>query len=165
VVLASIQGARNLIPHEVEEFEKRIQSRLKSHDIRLLVRCNDLVDVTSKGHVLYGGAHFGKLTSAEAALQRRIEGITKKRIEGIRNMFATNIDAVKKDGEWFVRAEVVGPKMLSPKEVREVEKEVSRTVRHQVNISVWCRSELMVTRNAYSSIEDFTKELITDTKK
>jgi hypothetical protein len=153
-----------MIPHEVGEFEKRIQERLNNHDIRLLVRCNDLVDVTSKGHVLYGQAHFGKLSPDELDLQKRIEKTTKTQIELIANMFATSVDAMLQGGEWFVRAEVVGPKMISPKQVRGIEKDVSRIVRHQVNIYVWCRSELMVTKNQYSSVEDFTKEIIREKK-
>ncbi|MDY6987246.1 MAG: DUF389 domain-containing protein [Thermodesulfobacteriota bacterium] len=160
VILASIQSSRALISHEVEAFERRIQERLDNHDIRLLVRCNDLVDVTSKGHVLYGKAHFGKLSPSELTLQKRIEKTTKAQIEGGANMFATNIDAALKDGQWSVRAEVVGPTMMTPKEVRQIEREVSRIVRHQVNIYVWCRSELMVTKEAYSSVEDFTKQMI-----
>jgi len=160
VVLASIQGGRALIAYEVEEFEKGIQERLNNHNIRLLVRCSDLVDVTSKGHVLYGQAHFGELSSAELDLQRRIETTTKKQIESIPNMFATNIDAILEAGEWFVRAEVVGTEMISPKEVGQIENDVSRAVRHQVNIYAWCRSELMVTKEAYSSVDDFTKQMM-----
>ncbi|MDY6955136.1 MAG: hypothetical protein SWE60_26840, partial [Thermodesulfobacteriota bacterium] len=156
----SIQSSRPLIAHEVEAFEKRIQERLHNDDIRLLLRCSDLVDVTSKGHVLYGKAHFGKLSSDELSLQKRIEKATKEQIESLADMFATNIDAVLKDGQWSVRAEVVGPEIMKPKEVREIERNVSRVVRHQVNLYVWCRSELMVTKEAYSSMEDFTRQFM-----
>ena len=93
-------------------------------------------------------------------LQKRIEKTTKEQIEGAANMFATNIDAALKDGQWSVRAEVVGPNMMTPKEVRQIERDVSRIVRHQVNIYLWCRSELMVTKEAYSSVEDFTKQMM-----
>ena len=160
VILASIQSSRALIANEVEAFEDRIQERLDNHDIRLLVRCNDLVDVTSKGHVLYGKAHFGKLSPSELNLQKIIEKRTKEQIEGAANMFATNVDAILKDGQWSVRAEVVGPKMMTPGQVRQIERDVSKIVRHQVNIYVWCRSELMVTKEAYSSVKDFTKEMM-----
>lgn len=160
VIVASIHGARPLIPYEVEQFEEKIQDRLDNHDIRLLVRCSDLVDVTSKGRVLYGQAHFGKISPGQLDVQKRIEKVTKQEIEQMPDMFVTNVDATLKGGDWFVRVEVVGRKIISPKEVRRIEKNVSKNTRHQVNIYVWSRSELMVTNQQFSSVEDFTKKLI-----
>jgi len=126
----------------------------------MLVRCSDLVDVTSKGRILYGQAHFGEFSPAELDMQKKIEKATKKEIERIADMFITNVDATLRQGDWLVRAEVVGRNVMSPEQIRQVEAGVSRTTRHQVDIHVLSRCELMVTKQRSSSVEDFTKKLM-----
>ena len=60
VILASVQTPRPLLAQEVAEFESAIQKRLDEPKLRLLVQCQVPVDVTSRGRILLGGAHFGE---------------------------------------------------------------------------------------------------------
>ncbi|OQY48634.1 MAG: hypothetical protein B6240_04395, partial [Desulfobacteraceae bacterium 4572_87] len=124
VVVASIQSGRTLTPLEVSRFEKAIQERLGDEKVRLLIRSDDLTDVSSKGRVLYGKAHFGGLSKEEKATGKTLESQVRNAIRGIPNMFAPNVDAVPKGNAWRVRAEVVGPRVLRPAEVRLIETRV-----------------------------------------
>ena len=160
VVVASIQSGRTLTPLEVSRFEKAIQERLGDQKVRLLIRSDDLTDVSSKGRVLYGKAHFGELSKEEKATGGDLEREMKKEIRSIQNMFAPNVDAVPKGDVWLVRAEVVGPRVLRPPEVRRIEIRVGRSIGKKVDLHVWCRVELVVTGTDYIPVENFIKEQV-----
>ena len=158
VLIASMQSSRTLIPDEVARFEKAIQERLGDKDVRLLVRSDSQIDISSKGRILYGRAHFGHLSSEAMAFQDSLEQRVKAEIMRMKDMFVPNVDAVKKKGGWYVRAEVVGPRILTPSEVNRLEKRVSKAIKEKVTIHAWCRVELMVTGSHFVSVEGFTKE-------
>ena len=160
VVVASIQSSRTLTPHEVSRLEKAIQDRLGDDKVRLLIRSDDLTDVSSKGRVLYGKAHFGGLSKEDKATGEILESQMKEEIRRIKNMFAPNVDAVPKGDIWLVRAEVVGPRVLRPDEVRLMENRVGRSTGKKVDLHVWSRVELVVTGTDYIPVEDFIKEQV-----
>ena len=160
VVVASIQSSRTLTPHEVSRLEKAIQERLGDETVRLLIRSDDLTDVSSKGRVLYGKAHFGGLSKEDKATGEILESRIKEEIRRIKNMFAPNVDAVPKGDIWLVRAEVVGPRVLRPDEVRLMENRVGRSTGKKVDLHVWSRVELVVTGTDYIPVEDFIKEQV-----
>ena len=160
VVVASIQSGRTLTPREVSRFEKAIQERLGDEKVRLLIRSDDLTDVSSKGRVLYGKAHFGGLSKEEKATGEVLERQMRNEIRGIKNMFAPNVDAVPKGDAWSVRAEVVGPRVLRPDEVRLMENRVGKSTGKKVDLHVWSRVELVVTGTDYIPVENFIKEQV-----
>ena len=160
ILIASIQSSRPLTPLEVERLEMAIQKRLADKQIRLLIRTDDLVDVSSKGRILYGRAHFGNLSAEDKIAREDLERNVKTEITRFKDMFATNVDAVKRGEGWSVRAEVVGARVFRPSEVKLIEKRVSKATDKEVSLHLWCRVELMVNRNHFISIEDFTKEQV-----
>ncbi|MCF8130030.1 MAG: DUF389 domain-containing protein [Deltaproteobacteria bacterium] len=160
VVVASIQSGRTLTPLEVSRFEKAIQKRLGDENVRLLIRSDDLTDVSSKGRVLYGKAHFGELSKEEKIIGETLENETRSEVKRIKNMFAPNVDAVPGKDMWLVRAEVVGPRVIQPAEVRLIEKRLGRSTGKKVDVHVWSRVELVVTGSKYIPVEEFTKEQV-----
>ncbi len=160
VVVATVQSGRALTPIEVSKFEKAIQKRLGDSKVRLLIRSADLTDVSSKGRVLYGKAHFGGLSKEIKATGEALENQVKDEITRIKNMFAPNVDAVPKGDAWSVRAEVVGPRILRPDEVRLIENRLSRSTGKEVDLHVWSHVELVVTGKDYIPVEYFTREQI-----
>jgi len=160
VVVASIQSGRALTPLEVSRFEKAIQKRLGDEKVRLLIRSDDLTDVSSKGRVLYGKAHFGGLSKEEKTIGEALEKEMRSEVERIQNMFAPNVDAVPSGDMWLVRAEVVGPRVIQPAEVRLIEKRLGKSTGKKVDVHVWSRVELVVTGSDYIPVEEFTKEQV-----
>ncbi|MCF8081776.1 MAG: DUF389 domain-containing protein [Deltaproteobacteria bacterium] len=160
VLVASVQTSRTLLPTEVARFEAAIRHRLGDDEVRLLVRCDDLVDVTSKGRILYGQAHFGKLAPGEKEVQHKVEESVRAQVMRINHMFAPNVDAQKKEDKWHVRAEVVGPRVLEPREIQAIEQKVSEAIQKPVSLHAWCRVELVVTGHKMVCVEDFTRELV-----
>ncbi|MCF8146508.1 MAG: DUF389 domain-containing protein [Deltaproteobacteria bacterium] len=157
ILVAGLQGSRHITPFEVAGFEKGIRERLEDPNVRLLIRSSDVTDISGKGRVLYGRAHFGKSSEQEAHTREKLEREVKTLIERFPNMFAPNIDAEKREKTWHVLAEVVGPRVLNPAEIRLLEKEVSRSTGQGINLRMWCRVELMVDNSQFMSVEGFTK--------
>ena len=156
LILATVQSSRPLAASDVAEFEKTIQQRLDDPELRLLIRSEAIIGISSKGRVLYGRAHFGNLTAEEEATRKLIEETTHATIEGIKDMFVTSVDAMRKDDGWAVRAEVFGPRLLSPVEVKAVENKGAQVAGQPVTLDVWARTELVVTSKEYIPIGEYS---------
>jgi uncharacterized hydrophobic protein (TIGR00271 family) len=158
ILIAGLKGSRHITPFEVASFEKAIQERLDDQKVRLLIRSDDVTDISGKGRVLYGRAHFGKLSEQDVKIQEKLEREVKARIERFPNTFAPNVDAENRGGTWHVLAEVVGPIVLTPAQIRLVEKDVSSAAGNEIRLRVWCRAELMVDNAQFMSVEGFAKK-------
>ena len=157
VILATVQTSRPVTAGSVEKVEKQIQKRLQDPKVRLVVRAEDLVGVTSKGRILYGQAHLGTLYPDDQSIQNRVEHLVKKTIEGFPEMYAINVDAYQ-DGEiWKVRAEVVGPRILKPGEIANVETRVGTEIGGTIHLETWSRAEIVVSRDGYVPREGYTE--------
>lgn len=152
VLVFSIQNPREPSSAGVMQFEEILRQRLADPSVRVVVRAVDSTDVTSKGRILFGAAHFANLEPDEAARQKAVEDAVKSNLGAIANIFVTAVDAVRDDTGWSVRADVVGPRMLTPDEVRKVEQKVAATVGANVQISSRSRTDLFVTGKGYSAI-------------
>ena len=149
LILATVESLRWLKASEVAAFEKTIQQRLDDPELRLLIRSEALVGVSSKGRVLYGRAHFSNLPEDEKSEQEMIEAETHSAISSIHNMFVASVDAMRKDDAWAVRAEVYGPRVMTPAEIKAAEKRITHSVKQPVQLEVWSRTELVVTGEKY----------------
>ena len=89
-----------------------------------------------------------------------MEESVRAQVMRINHMFAPNVDAQKKEDKWHVRAEVVGPRVLEPREIQAIEQKVSEAVQKPVSLHAWCRFELVVTGHKMVCVEDFTRELV-----
>lgn len=153
VILASIQSSRPLIPMEVKQMEEAIQKRLDDPAIRLLARSQVAVDTASNGRILYGSAHFGPQPEDAA----KIVASATKAIEDSGEFFVTAMDAVKRGDAWEARAEVSGTRVMSSKEVAEIEKSLAGWLAEKVKLLVWSRTDLMVQSNRAMPVEEFTR--------
>ena len=93
-------------------------------------------------------------TEEQAALRETIEQAAQAGIEQIPNLFVINIDAAKSEAGWGVRAEVVGPRVPSPAEVRTLETALQKLAGQPVLVSLWARTEVVVTGQRYTSVKE-----------
>ncbi len=159
ILIASMEGARNLTPVEVAHFEKAVRERLKDDQVRLMVLSKDVEGISSKGSILYGRAHFD-VAPEDRAVQKDLEARTRREIETFPDMFAVNVDAARTENGWGIRAEVVGPEVLKPAQILAIENAVSKASGQKATLHAWCRVELMVTGDRFVSREGFTKEQV-----
>ena len=152
VLVFSIQNPRSPSTEGVSRFEEILRERLADPSVRVVVRAADSTDVTSKGRILFGAAHFGELSAEEVEAQRSVEDVVKSNLQRVPNMFVTAVDALPDESGWSVRADVVGPRLLTPEEVRTAEQRATTTAGKKVEISVQAHSDLFVTGSGYSAV-------------
>lgn len=154
VLVVSIESARAPSPTRIARFETLLRERLGEQNVRVIIRAAESVDITSKGRVLFGEAHFGAASADEAQRQRKVEETVLANLENLPNTFITAIDAVRRESGWAVRAEVVSPRVLSPNEVHSIEERTAKAIGESVDLSVRARTDVLVTGKQYQAVGD-----------
>lgn len=160
VVLATFHGPRVLTPFEIQTFQTFIRRRLHNPSLSLLGRCLITVDVDDTGRILYGWSHFGKQTPEQHALMKQIDAAVIDAFKRFDDIFPINVDAAPRDDGWQARVEVVGARVISPREAAYVEQKVADRVNHTVKIFFFSRSQAMVTPQGYDSVQNFIKRRV-----
>lgn len=158
LLVISIESARQPRPERIGELENLLRERLADPSIHVVVRLAESVDVSSKGRVLFGAAHFGIATGEDAERQRAIESAVREQLQKLPTTFVTAVDAIPLDDEWAVRVELVSPKVLSPEDVRRVETTVTRATGELVGLEVHARTDVLVTGREYRAIGELRLE-------
>lgn len=154
VFVISIESSRPPTPADVARFESSLRARLGEPTLRVVVRKAATVDMTAKGRILLGEAHLGSADPAEEARRAEVERAVRASIEAQPDRFAAAVDAVRAAQGWRVRAEIVGPRVVAPADVKEIEAQSTRTLGEPVALSVWARAELQVTGDGYAPLGD-----------
>jgi uncharacterized hydrophobic protein (TIGR00271 family) len=152
VLIVSIQTPRDPEPEAVARFEALLRERLQVPNVQVVVRRIDSTDITAKGKILYGAAHFGAVGEAEAQRRQRVEDEVRQGVEAMAGLFVTAIDAVRAGAGWGVRAEVVGPRVPTPAEIRGVEKRAAGKAGEPVQLSVRAQVDVVVNRSGYQAL-------------
>lgn len=159
VLIFSIENPREPSAAGVAQFEANLRERIRHRpDVRVVVRTVDSTDTTAKGRILFGEAHFGEVTPEQAEARASVERSVREGLERVPSTFVTAIDAIRReiDGreQWVVRAEAVGPRALTPKEVKDVEAASLAAVGSPVTVAVRTKADLMVTAGGYGPLGD-----------
>jgi len=161
-ILATLQGSRALIPMEIQTLEKAVQDRLQDPKAHLVARCLTTVDVDREGRVLFGWSHFASHTDEQKALMMHMNEAVRQEALKFTDLFVTNVDSAPQGESWAVRMEAVGPRVLTARDLSRLEKEVSQRVGRDVQITVWFKSEVLVTPAGYTSTEEYTRKRLLD---
>jgi hypothetical protein len=153
VILATVRANRPSVGIEVQHVERMLQERTGDPTLRLLARTVGTVDVSSKGRVLLGRAHID-VSANDVARHAKLEKVARKEIEALGNFFVNDLDIVEGDDALRVRAQVVGPRILSPKEIESVEARLANGLDKPVTIAVWWSTDLLVTNEGYNSVRN-----------
>lgn len=151
-VVASVQSHGEILPFEVKRLEKAIQKRLDNPSIRLVIRTQTPVDVTSEGKILMGQLPFG--VDQDNDKQKVIKAV-RDGIEDMEGFFARNPTVKWLEDHWEIHTEVVGPRAISVSEVKAVEENASALVKKPVRIIALSKIELVVTGSTTLPKEDY----------
>jgi uncharacterized hydrophobic protein (TIGR00271 family) len=152
VLVVSIESSRAPTAERIARFESMLRERIGDPTVRVVLRVSESMDVTSKGRVLFGEAHFPTASEEQASGQRTVEDSVRESLEKLPDTFVTAIDAVRRPSGWAVRAEVVAPRVLAPADVHAVEERASKAVEEAVTLTVRARAEVLVTARDYQAI-------------
>jgi hypothetical protein len=153
VLVVSIESSRAPDPDRIARFEDVLRKRLGEQSVRVVVRVAESVDLTSKGRVLFGEAHFAT-SEDEAKRQRTVEETVRANLQSLPNTFVTAIDAVRDESGWAVRAEVTAPRVLATNDVRNVEERAAKALGEPVDLTVRARTDVLVTGKRYEAVGD-----------
>jgi hypothetical protein len=154
VLVVSIASSRSPDPERIAQFEALLRERLGDQGVRVVVRVAESVDISSKGRVLFGEAHFGTSSGEEKQGQLKVEQAVRANLQSLPNTFVTAIDAVRSESGWAVRADVAAPRVLTPGDVRNVEERTAKTVGAPVDLTVRARTDILVTGKQYEVVGD-----------
>jgi uncharacterized hydrophobic protein (TIGR00271 family) len=157
LIVASVQGARMPVPVEVAFAEDLIRKRIGDERLTLVARSLVTSDVTARGRILLGQAHFDTLTPEQASQQAILQEEGRKGLELLGNAFVTSIDAAPLAEGWEVRAQVASPGVPTPKAVAQIEKALAGRAGTPVWLSVWATNELVVFGDRYDSIQNYAE--------
>jgi uncharacterized hydrophobic protein (TIGR00271 family) len=160
VVVASVEGARAPVALQVSYAQDQIRKRLGDDSVTLLVRAVTTTDMTAKGRILIGAAHFAALAPEQAALQAKLEDAARAALSALADTLVDGVDAAPEGGGWLVRAETVGTRPPRPADVAAIEKRLAGVASATVSLSVWTSSELIVTRDGYDSVTGYIRQQI-----
>jgi hypothetical protein len=158
LVLATVRANRPAVGIEVQQVEKMLQARTGDPTLRVLARTVGTVDVSGKGRVLLGRAHIDVSPAEEAARHAKLEKSAREQIEARGNFFVNDLDIVEDNDVMRIRAQVAGPRILSPQEIKTVEARLAKGVDKPVTIAVWWSTDLLVTNEGYNSVRNRTEE-------
>lgn len=157
VVLVSIFSPREPLPEGVAAAEQSINDRIAGDEkIKLLVRVMTSTDMTDKGRLLLGQAHMVDMDEGQAALQQRLEKMAGQEIRNDGGI-VLSLDAAKVGSKWQIRAEVIGPRLLSPKEIAAIEATLARQTQVDVELTVMAKVEAVVNGSGYYSAMDLIR--------
>jgi hypothetical protein len=154
VLVASIESTRAPGPARIARLETLLRERLAEPSLSVVVRVAESVDITSKGRVLFGEAHFGAPSAEEAQQQKAAEEAVRASLQALASTFVTAIDAVRRESGWAVRADVVAPRVPSPADVHDVEARAGRVIKEPVELTVRASTDVLVTGTQYRAAGD-----------
>ena len=152
VLIVSIESSRSPSPERIALFESMLRERLGEQSVRVVVRVAESMDITSKGHVLFGEAHFGAESEDERRQQQKVEETVRANLQGLPNVFVTAIDAVHQESGWDLRAEIVAPRVPAPTDVHNIEDRAAKALGEPVQLEVRARTDILVTGKQYRAV-------------
>ena len=153
VLVVSIESPRKPSPANVARFEALLRERLGETRVRVVVRTATSADVTSKGRILLGEAHFGDLSADELQQRGAVEEAIRDRLQRMPHVFVTAVDALRRAPGWMVRADVVAPRAPVPKDILGVEQDTAKAIGEPVELTVRVDREIVVTGTRYRAVE------------
>jgi hypothetical protein len=151
VLVMAIQSPRQPSAERVEDFQKFLQERLQISNIRVGIRRVSTSEVSAKGPVILGAAHYGGLDEGQRQIQAQIESLLTRLIMDKPHFYVQAIDAAPAGGAWVVRGLVAGANVLSPADIKALQDAVERELNQQLDLKILSRVELEVGEEGYQS--------------
>lgn len=156
-VMASVYGVGRLYKDDVEHIEKEVRKQLDDPRVKLLISHIEPSLVSKDGAVLYGWSYEGDLDEKSRTQVQRIDDALRQKFVNMPDVFPMAIyHAIYKD-KWEFLVQVVGPKVLTPTTVKEIEAKVAPLAPVHLDLFVWSRADAVVSDTGYDALDDLTQ--------
>lgn len=159
IIFAHVDSIRALSHEEIRELRDGIRERTGEPSLLLAV-LNYKVEMMGGGErALWDWTNYGKVLQKDEELLHEIRQIVHQAVEQIPQMFPIGIHFRAVGKPWRILVEVVGPRAPTPSEVAEIQNTVSKRAPRPIEVSIWFRSDPVVTSEGYLAYRDFTKDV------
>ena len=149
VLVIAIQSPRQPSAERVGNFQKFLRERLQNSDIRVDIRRISTSEMSGKGPVILGAAHYGALDERQRQIQAQIEDLLTRLIMDKPHFYVQAIDAAPAGTAWIVRGWVAGAHVLTPADIKALQGAVRQKLNQQVDLRILSRVELEVGEEGY----------------
>jgi uncharacterized hydrophobic protein (TIGR00271 family) len=160
LVYATIKAIRPPLAQEVAAVEKLLQERLDDPKASLVLQCSSATILSSDGPLLIEWTQYGKILDEQPEDLADIRRVIEAEVKKIPDVFPVAVHFNIEEDSWQALAEVVGPRPVSPTELSLVQEAVSESISHPVELSIWHRTDVVVTAEGYKSYKDFTRHTL-----
>ncbi len=157
-VMASIYGAGKLYEEDVERLEQKIRKQLGDPSVSLLVSYIQPSLINKDGAILYGWSYYGGVDKEQDDQIQKIDDRIRQKFAAIPNSFPVEIYHATFEDRWEILVEAVGPKVLTPAEIRGMEASIAPLAPKPLKLYVWSRADAVVSDDGYYAFEDLTRE-------
>ncbi len=158
VVIATIKGFRELYETEIRHIEAVMQTRLKDNSIDLVISLLPSSLMNKRGRIMYEWVYFKGMTPEKEKIMDKINYAVDKAFNTYPDVFPVNVNYILKEDHWKILVEAVGARVMTPKDVVEINRKVSADVAQPLKIYIWTRTDAVVTEKGFASFEDFTRK-------
>ncbi|UCD36302.1 MAG: TIGR00341 family protein [Nitrospiraceae bacterium] len=158
VIVATVEGVRDLSKEEISEMEEAIRDRLQDDHIHLIVQSTKKNLFDSRGQIAYGWTRLGPLTPEKERIMDRINDAVMEKFKDFPSVFPYNVNYMFSEDSLHVVIEAGGIRIMTPGELASLEKAISEKAGLEVKVSIRFRAETVVTGDGYSSFREFAIE-------
>ena len=158
VIVATVEGVRDLDKEEIREMEELIRERLQDPHIHLIVQSTRKNIFDRRGHIAYGWTHLGPLTPEKERIMDRIDSAVNEKFNDYPSLFPYSVHYRFSEDFLHVVIEAGGIRIMTPGELALLEKAISEKAGLEVKVSIRFRAETVITGDGYSSFREFAIE-------
>lgn len=156
LVLAYINSIRALRGAEIAALESRLQQRLDSSGLMLLMRVNSARLQFSRGPVLGEWTSWRGVPPSEIAELGELETLICGTVARTLDVIPTHVHFNISQGRNRALVEVVGPNPVSPEDVKKAQEQLNQVTSKAIELSFWYRSEFIASSVGYTTYEALT---------
>lgn len=167
-VVANIESYRKLYADEIQSLEQSIRSRLGHYSridanrINLIITLGLTQIFDDRGPILPGWSVHGQFSENKQLVIDQIEKQIKKLFTQMNGIYPVHFYYNLQKLPWKVLIETVGNRVVVPKEIEAIEKQLNLQLQQPVTIQAWSRIAVLVNQQGYKNMEAAT-ELNLDT--
>ena len=158
VIVATVEGVRDLDKEEIREMEELIRERLQDPHIHLIVQSTRKNIFDRRGHIAYGWTHLGPLTPEKERIMDRIDSAVNEKFNDYPSLFPYSVHYRFSEDFLHVVIDAGGIRIMTPGELALLEKAISEKAGLEVKVSIRFRAETVITGDGYSSFREFAIE-------
>jgi uncharacterized hydrophobic protein (TIGR00271 family) len=158
VLMVSLYGAGSLTKDDVARLEDLMRERLDDQSVRLIISHIEPELKSTRGKLLYGWSYFGKADGQTRRLIDDIDLAVQRKFTEMPNTFPVEIYHTILENRWDILVEVMGPKVLTPADVKSIEADIRRLVPKPLNLYIWSRADTLINNEGYQSFTTITEK-------